>query len=84
MKTIEKIIESIIWIFHIGEDLEKNIWIKRGDDLARKEGYTHLDGLEAIHRYIIDKHHWLPHQVRTLTLEDYYLILGDYDFFKDY
>lgn len=34
-----------------------------GDDLATRQAY-HSTGLAAIHHYLIERHHWLPHQVK--------------------
>jgi hypothetical protein len=53
---------------------------RKGDNLAKKEGYKSLDGMEAIVRYLVDKHHWLPHEVRTLSTDDLVLLLDGYPF----
>lgn len=41
-----------------------------GDRLAKARGYQGLDGFDAIHYYLVQKHHWLPAQVRAMTTED--------------
>lgn len=41
-----------------------------GDTLAEREGYTSMGGLEAVHFYLMQKHHWPPAQVRSMPLED--------------
>lgn len=40
-----------------------------GDELAKQEGYKDLDGIEAIHYYLVLKHSWLPGQVKDLSLD---------------
>lgn len=53
----------------------------KGEALSKKMGYGSLSGLEAIHRYIIEKHHWLPWDVARLTVDDLGLLLeGDTNF----
>jgi len=41
-----------------------------GDYLAKREGYELLHGLDALHYYLIQKHHWLPSQVKALNVDD--------------
>jgi hypothetical protein len=41
-----------------------------GDHLAEREGYKVHDGIDALHFYLIQKHHWLPSQARALNLDD--------------
>jgi len=41
-----------------------------GDDLAKREGYSDLHGIEAVQFYLVQKHHWLPSVVKAMTLED--------------
>lgn len=42
-----------------------------GDQLASEHGYpSGLRGLEAIRYYLMQKHNWLPAQVRSLSYED--------------
>lgn len=41
-----------------------------GDWLAKKEGYGELDGLEAIQFHLMEKHHWLPSQIKSMSHED--------------
>jgi hypothetical protein len=42
----------------------------RGEALALKMGYGQLTGLDAIHRHLIEKHHWLPREVKALTPDE--------------
>lgn len=53
----------------------------KGEALAKKMGYGRLSGMEAIHRYLIERHHWLPWDVSRLTADDLGLLLeGDSNF----
>ena len=47
-----------------------------GEELAKREGYKGLDGLEAIHFFLIRKFHWLPRDVRSMSKEDLRLVLS--------
>jgi hypothetical protein len=47
-----------------------------GDTLAKREGYKDLDGIEAIHFYLIHKFGWLPRDVRAMTFDDIRLVLS--------
>ncbi len=53
-------------------------FLNLGDQIAKDHAYRHLDGLKAIHRYLIDKYRWLPREVEALTMEEIDLLLGDY------
>lgn len=46
-----------------------------GDDLAKREGYKNLDGINAIHFYLIHKFSWLPRDVKSMSLEDLQFVL---------
>lgn len=48
-----------------------------GDVLAKKQGYKSLDGIDAIHYYLINKFNWLPAQVRGMSYEDLRFILSE-------
>ena len=41
-----------------------------GDELAVRLGYEGLDGMEAVQFYLMEKHHWLPSVVRSMSGED--------------
>ncbi len=41
-----------------------------GDKLAKREKYEQVSGLEAVHYYLMQKHHWLPKRVRSMKLEE--------------
>ncbi len=47
-----------------------------GDHIAEREGYKRIDGMEAIHFYLIHKFGWLPRDVKSMSLEDMKLVLG--------
>ncbi|MBH1555824.1 hypothetical protein I5U56_06520 [Stenotrophomonas maltophilia] len=42
-----------------------------GDSLKKSQGWKNdLTGLDAVHYYLVQKHHWLPSVVRAMSLED--------------
>ena len=41
-----------------------------GNDLANREKYHDLTGIDAIHFYLVQKHNWLPSVVKSMTYED--------------
>lgn len=63
-------------LFHAEADL-KSVLARRGDKLADTFGYRGTDGLDAIHRYLIEKHHWLPHDVRALSIDDLTMLTAE-------
>lgn len=46
-----------------------------GDEIAEREGYKDLDGMDAVHLYLIRTHHWLPRDVLSMSAEDLRLAL---------
>lgn len=46
-----------------------------GYTLAEQQGYKDIDGMDAIHLYLVNKHHWLPRDVRSMTPDDLRLAL---------
>ena len=48
-----------------------------GHALAEREGYKKLDGMEAIFFYLVQKYHWLPKDVRSMSLEDLCFVLEE-------
>lgn len=48
-----------------------------GDHLAKKEKYKALEGMDAIHYYLIQKYHWLPSQVKSLNYNDLRFLLAE-------
>jgi len=50
-----------------------------GDTLAKREKYKDagLDGMDAIHFYLIHKFHWLPKDVRAMSAEDIRFVLTE-------
>lgn len=43
---------------------------KFGDYLAKQNGYKDIDGIEAVQFFLMEKHHWTPATVKTMSLED--------------
>lgn len=48
-----------------------------GDTLAERHGYKSLNGMDAIHYYLVQKHNWFPAQVRSLCTEDLRFLLEE-------
>lgn len=48
-----------------------------GEDLARREGWSNFDGMEAVHFYLVKKHGWLPSTVRSMSTADFWLLLTE-------
>lgn len=46
-----------------------------GFDLAKQHGWKDIDGMEAVWLYLINKHHWLPRDVKAMTPDDLRLAL---------
>ncbi|MCG8687988.1 MAG: hypothetical protein MI892_24150 [Desulfobacterales bacterium] len=63
---------------YVAEGEMKYVFSMLGDTIAKDQGYEDLRGMEAVYRYLIDKYHWLPHQVRSLSVEDLSLLLDGY------
>ncbi|KUL94142.1 hypothetical protein DK26_19395 [Bosea sp. WAO] len=51
--------------------------LKFGDELGRKPPYKGLDGMDAIVLYLVNKHHWLPADVRAISQEDLRIVLNE-------
>ena len=47
-----------------------------GDGLAEQHGYHDLDGLDAVRYYLMQKHHWLPAQVRAMSMDDLHFAIS--------
>lgn len=50
-----------------------------GDAIAKREKYKDpgLDGIDAVHYYLIHKFGWLPRDVRSMTFEDIRFVLSE-------
>ncbi|KJY81309.1 hypothetical protein TW74_02755 [Vibrio nigripulchritudo] len=48
-----------------------------GDYIAEREGYKENDGLEAIHFYVVNKFHWLPSVVQSMSHDDLRFVLSE-------
>jgi hypothetical protein len=50
-----------------------------GDYLAQREGYKDagLDGMDAIHFYLVHKFHWMPKDVRAMSTDDLRFVLTE-------
>jgi hypothetical protein len=54
----------------------KNLYLI-GDQLAKRENYKSLSGIEAVQYYLIQKHHWQLSQVRAMDVEDIAFCLSE-------
>jgi len=56
---------------HVAEGNLKYSLVVFGDHLAKREKYrSGLDGLDAVHFYLMQKHGWLPRDVRSMSDDD--------------
>lgn len=60
---------------HSAEAELKTSLYAEGDKIAKAMGYPGLKGMDAIVRYLVDKHHWTPETVRHFTVEELELLL---------
>lgn len=48
-----------------------------GDYLAKREGYSSHTGIEAIQYFLINKYHWLPSHVKSISMEDLHFLMEE-------
>jgi hypothetical protein len=50
-----------------------------GDTLAKREKYKDigLTGMDAVHFYLVQKFHWLPRDVKSMSAEDVRFVLSE-------
>lgn len=48
-----------------------------GDELAKREKFHSVDGMDAIYLYLVNKYRWLPRDVRSLSFEDLRFLLSE-------
>lgn len=41
-----------------------------GDEIAKRQEYLKHKGLDALHFYLVEKYHWLPCHVKSLSDND--------------
>ena len=75
LKQLHKATEAL----YLAEAQLKSAISEQGEKIAKDQDYKNLNGLEAVHRYLIDRYHWLPDQVRSLSVDDLNLLLEGYD-----
>jgi len=46
-----------------------------GDTLAERNGYKSLNGIDAIHFFVVHKFNWPPAQVRAMSSSDLQFVL---------
>ena len=52
---------------------------EKGDNIAKEYGYKNLNGIEWVHYYLIQKHNWLPSQVKGISYADLLFCLEELD-----
>lgn len=76
MKKIESEIEIDLRLANANAHLE--MFLKYfGNDLAKKMRYKSLKGLDAIYFYLIERYHWAPGYVRSLSGEELRFLLTE-------
>lgn len=48
-----------------------------GDELAKRMGYKHHKGLNAVHFYLVEKYRWLPSVVIAMSSEHVWFLLEE-------
>jgi hypothetical protein len=48
-----------------------------GDHIAERENYLDINGLEALHFYLVHKFNWLPKIVKAISLEEVRFVLHE-------
>lgn len=48
-----------------------------GDHLAKRESYKTVDGMDAIHFYLVQKHGWLPRDAKSMSADDLRFALSE-------
>lgn len=48
-----------------------------GDEIAKREGYKELNGIDAIYFYLVHKFKWQPSVVRGMSFEDIRFVLTE-------
>lgn len=61
--------EVINRLKHAEADLAYSLHVF-GDYLAEREGYKTVSDIDAVRYYLIQKHNWLPYQVKSMSDED--------------
>ena len=71
IKRSKEMLETLQRLYAFGEGGEVAFTLHLfGDHLADREGYQGLDGQEAVCFYLMQKHGWLPAQVRAMSYSD--------------
>lgn len=48
-----------------------------GDAVTKREGYKDVEGIDALHFYLVHKFRWLPRDVRSMSFEDIRFVLRE-------
>jgi hypothetical protein len=55
------------------------VFARMGDRIAGREGYTGLSGMDAVHRYLVERYHWTLDYVRDLSVDDLTILFAGDD-----
>lgn len=62
---------EIRWRLHQAQGALAYTLVVFGDGLRKKQGWKNdLSGIDAVHYYLMQKHHWTPAQVRSMSYDD--------------
>ena len=71
IKRSREMLENLQRLYVFGEGGELALTLHLfGDHLAERESYRDLDGLEALHFYLMQKHGWKPAELRAMSYAD--------------
>ena len=48
-----------------------------GDELAKRNKYRSVHGIDAVRFFLVQKHHWLPSVVSAMTFDDLRFALSE-------
>ncbi|WP_022944642.1 hypothetical protein [Pseudoalteromonas ruthenica] len=68
---------EVTWNWHQAQSSLDYMLDVYGDEIAKREGYRELQGIEAVYYYLIHKFNWLPSDVKAMKLEDIRFVLTE-------
>lgn len=76
MRRDREALESVVR--HLTLQLHDSLWLEMfGDELAEREKYRSICGMDAVHLYLVRKFSWTLCQVRAMSCKDLLLILQE-------
>lgn len=71
IKRSKEALENLQRIYVLGEGGETALSLHLfGDHLSDREGFQGLDGIEAVHFFLMQKHGWKPADLRAMSYAD--------------